>query len=186
MRKAAAVALLWLTLGLACRTAPPLPVYGEVPPFRLLAQSGTEFTRGELDGKVWVADFIFTNCGGPCPMMSSKMRRVQSAVARYPDVRLVSFTVDPAEDTPPVLAAYARRYHADPARWFFLTGAAADLNTLGFHAFKLQSVDGGLSHSTRFVLLDRKSRIRGYYNSSKEGAVENLVADIARLREEKP
>jgi protein SCO1 len=178
--------VLALAGGLAgCRREPPLPVYGEVPSFTLTAQSGEPFTRQTLDGNIWVADFFFTTCQGPCPMMSHKMRRVQDAVAAFPDVRLVSFSVDPARDTPVVLAGYARRCHAAPGRWFFLTGDATTLDRLGHDAFKLQNVDGSLNHSTRFVLLDRRSRIRGYYISGEDGAMDRLLADLRRLRKER-
>lgn len=167
-----------------CRDKPALPVYGEAPAFRLTAQDGREFHRSALDGNVWVADFIFTSCRGPCPLMSNRMRRVQSAVAGFPDVRLVSFTIDPETDTPPVLAEYAKRYRADPSRWFFLTGERETLDSLGRDHFKLQSMDGTLNHSTRFILLDRRSRIRGYYASEEEGAIDRLLVDLRRLRGE--
>jgi protein SCO1/2 len=68
-------------------------------------------------------DFRVTTCPGPCLRMSSQMRQVQTATANTPDVKLVSFTVDPAHDTPPVLAAYAKHFLAEPGRWYFLTGA---------------------------------------------------------------
>jgi protein SCO1/2 len=112
------------------------------------------------------------------------MRQVQTAVARWPDVRLVSFTVDPARDTPEALRAYATRYQADPARWFLLTGARDTLHQLNRDAFKLGNVDGSLDHSTRFVLIDRKSQVRGYYLTSEPEAIRHLIADIARLRKE--
>ena len=94
---------------------------------------------------------------------------------------LVSFTVDPAHDTPPVLAEYARHFKQDPARWFFLTGEMAALNDLGVHAFKLNSVDGSLSHSTRFVLVDRQRRIRGFYGSEEDAFMPKLLHDIRQL-----
>jgi len=84
-------------------------------------------------------------------MMSSQMRRVQ--LSTTPNISLVSFTVDPQHDTPPVLAAYAKHFTADPARWHFLTGEPRHLTDLGLNAFKLNSVDGSLTHSTRFVLV---------------------------------
>jgi protein SCO1/2 len=184
MRSTGLVPLVVAALAAACGTGSRLPEYGQVPEFQLVAQNGDTFGRGSLDGKVWVADFIFTTCPGPCPLMSTKMSRIQKAVAQYPDVRLVSFTVDPQHDTPPVLADYARRYQADPTRWLFLTGEPAALNELGLGAFHLQSVDGSMNHSTRFVLLDRRSRIRGYYETGGDGSLDKLLGDLARLRKE--
>ena len=166
----------------ACATRqPPLPVYGQIPGFDLTAETGQSFDRQSLDGKVWVADFIFTTCTGPCPRMSSLMRQVQQAAGAMPDVRLVSFTVDPERDTPAALAQYAARYHAQPQKWHFLTGPREALDHLTRDAFKLSNVDGSLVHSTRLVLLDRQSRIRGYYGTSDDNPVAQLVRDIKRV-----
>jgi protein SCO1/2 len=158
-----------------------LPVYGQVPEFQLISQTGQTFDRTQLDGKIWVADFIYTHCPGPCPRMSSQLQRVQTAVAEIPDVRLVSFSVDPDHDTPSVLAEYARRYRALPGRWFFLTGDRTTLDTLDRHAFMLGNLDGTMQHSTRFVLVDRRGRIRGYYGTSEDDPTSHLIADIRWL-----
>ena len=99
-------------------------------------------------------------------------------------MKLVSFTVDPAHDTPPVLAKYATHFKADPARWYFLTGEIERLNELGVNAFKLNNVDGSMSHSTRFVLVDRGMSIRGYYLSGDDSFPKNLLHDIRQLQSE--
>ena len=174
-----------LILTAACSAPNPLPILGQVPPFQLTDQTGQSFDSQSLDGHIWVADFIYTTCPGPCPMMSSQMRRVQISTAGTPDVALVSFTVDPEHDSPPVLAAYAKHFTADPARWHFLTGEPGRLNDLGLNAFKLNSVDGSLTHSTRFVLVDGARRIRGYYLSSDDGFMPSLLRDIRQLEREK-
>lgn len=177
--------LLTAVLLAACAGPKPLPVLGQVPQFQLTAQTGQPFDSQSLDGHIWVADFIYTTCPGPCPMMSSQMRHVQLSTAETPNVRLVSFTVDPGHDTPPVLAEYAKHFTADPARWHFLTGEPRRLTDLGLHAFKLNSVDGSLTHSTRFVLVDGARRIRGYYLSSDDGFMPHLLHDIRQLEREK-
>lgn len=170
----------------ACRrNAPGLPSYGLVPDFQLTDQNGRHFDSKVLKGKIWVADFIFTNCPGVCPRMTAQMHQVQGAVNKMPEVRLVSFTVDPDRDTPPVLAAYAKRHHADTARWYFLTGPLPALNDLGRNVFKLGNVDGSLNHSTRFVLVDAHSQIRGYYDSSEAGSIPKLVAGVHALARER-
>jgi protein SCO1 len=166
----------------ACVGPAPLPVFGHVPDFHLTDQAGQPFDSSVLNGRIWVADFIFTACTGPCPRMSALMRQVQSL---SPDARLVSFTVDPERDTPAVLAAYAQRFHAEPARWFFLTGDRPTLDTLARNAFKLGNVDGTMNHSTRFVLVDRQGRIRGYYGTSDESPVTAVARDIKQLVREK-
>jgi len=172
-------------LWFSCRRPEPLPVLGEIPDFTLTAQNGAEFRRRDLDGKVWIADFIFTNCTGPCPRMSGLMRKVQNSLAGRTDVRLVSFTVDPERDTPAVFSAYARRYQAREGVWYFLTGPEQTLNMLSFEAFKLGRVGGGnLDHSTHFVLVDRRGRIRGYYGTSEPNIIRRLLNDVRRLCEE--
>jgi protein SCO1/2 len=117
-------------------------------------------------------------------MMSHQMRGIQNSTNGTPQLKLVSFTVDPAHDTPPVLAKYAAHFKADPERWYFLTGEMARLNELGVGTFRLNSVDGSLSHSTRFVLVDGKRRIRGYYLSNDDGFPKKLLHDIRQLQSE--
>jgi protein SCO1/2 len=168
----------------SCAKPPTLPVFSEIPQFDLVAQSGQPFDSRSLDGHIWIADFIFTTCTNVCPLMSNHMRRVQQATAGTPEVKLVSFTVDPANDTPAVLAEYAQRYKADPARWTFLTGEIARLNDLGLNAFKLNPVDGKRDPSPRFVLIDRRRRIGGYYLSGDDGFPSNLLRDLRLLQKE--
>ena len=176
--------LLPLVLLAACIQPKPLDVFGQVAPFQLTDQAGRPFDSKSLAGHVWVADFIYTTCPGPCPMMSSQMHQVQERTAETPDVRLVSFTVDPAHDTPPVLAAYSKHFVADPARWSFLTGEAARLNEVSLNSFHLNGVDGSATHSTRFALVDRRMRIRGYYSSSEDDFMRQLLHDIRQLERE--
>lgn len=178
--------LLLLTLAAlaGCARVKPLPVYGRVSPFTLTSQTGASFSSRELDGRIWVADFFFTTCTGPCPRMSSEMHWVQKQVGDLAGVRLVSFTIDPEHDTPPALAAYAQRFRAEPGRWFFLTGPAQALERLNRYDFKLGDVDGAMVHSTRFVLVDRRGRIRGYYRTDEADGLKPLVSDIRRLARE--
>ncbi|HTT60489.1 MAG TPA: SCO family protein [Bryobacteraceae bacterium] len=176
--------VLWIPLA-GCHPEQPLPVYWQVPAFQLTAQSGQPFDSKSLDGNIWVADFIYTSCPGPCPRMSAQMRGVQSAIGSLPRVKLVSITVDPKNDTPAVLASYAAHYRAEPGRWFFLTGSQADLENLCRNGFKLGDVDGSMVHSTRFVLVDRHSRVRGFYDTTEDGAVPRLLHDIRTLAGEK-
>ena len=184
MIRAVPVLALALLLG-ACVKPHDLPVFGEVPGFQLIAQTGQPFDSKVLDGHVWVADFIYTTCTGPCPMMTTHMRQLQNSTAETPDVLLVSFTVDPVHDTPPVLAEYAAHFKQAPSRWYFLTGEIDKLNDLGVRGFKLNSVDGSLTHSTRFVLVDRQRRIRGFYLSAEDGFMPQLTHDVRQLEKER-
>ena len=169
-----------------CAEKPALPTYGMVPAFTLTDQTGAAFSSAAaLQNRVWVADFIFTNCPGPCPRMSSQMHQVQTALAGNDGARFVSFTVDPARDTPPVLAAYGAHFEAAPGKWFFLTGPVPALENLSRTVFKLGDVNGSLEHSTRFALVDRAAQIRGFYLSSEPDAIPNLIADAKRLLAER-
>ena len=172
----------WLVILLAgCAREKPLPVLGEIPAFELLNQQGQKFDRSALDGHVWIADFIFTNCESSCPRMSSKMHSIQGATRA--GVKLVSFTVDPERDTPQALEEYARKYSADNARWTLLTGDPATLDMLDHDAFKLGNLN--MDHSTRFVLIDKKGRVRGYYGLFDGDPVARLAKDAARLEAER-
>ena len=164
---------------------PPLPLLGALPGFALVDQSGQPFTHETLRGRPYVADFIFTTCGGLCPAMTARMAQLQS---RLPDsVALVSFTVDPAHDTPEVLARYAADFKAGP-RWHFATGPRDAVYGLATRGFMLAAMeipaeqrragdDGPFLHSSKFVLVDGAGGIRGYYDSEDRTALERLVED---------
>lgn len=168
-----------------CAAHANLPTYGSVPEFILTDQTGARFdSTPVLDGHVWVADFIFTNCPGPCPRMSAQMRQVQTALAPN-GVKMISLTIDPRRDSPATLKVYASRYAARPGVWFFLTGGVDTLQHLDRDVFKLGDIDGSLDHSTRFVLVDRKERVRGYYLTEEADAIQRIVADAKLLVKER-
>lgn len=164
--------------------------YGMVPSFQLINQNGQPFGSGQLAGKIWIADFIYTTCPGPCPMISSRMSELQKPLEKT-DVHLVSFSVDPDKDTPQALHGYAERLQADSGRWDFLTGAKSAIYKLSHDGFKLAVSDGsgeqGIPvHSTRIVLVDRHGQIRGYYDATEADAVTKLLADTNHLLREQP
>jgi protein SCO1 len=176
-----------LTLA-SCAKKPQLPELGQVPPFELTSADGKPFLSGALDGKVWVVDFFFTNCPGPCPRMSKQLAELQAQTAGFRNFRIVSITVDPSRDTPEALAAYARRYQADPERWFFLTGRKDLIGNLMSEAFYLGFADNLQEHSTKFVLVDGKRRVRGFYDSFDAPGhagenIKKLLSDIQELHE---
>jgi protein SCO1 len=167
-----------------------LPVYGSVPSFQLTNQDGQSFGSADLANKIWIADFIFTSCPGPCPMISSRMSELQKPLEKT-DVHLVSFSVDPDKDTPQVLRNYADRLHAQSGRWDFLTGKRSAIYDLSQKGFKLGVADGsdemGMPvHSTRIVLVDRHGQIRGYYDGLQADTVTKLLADANHLLREQP
>lgn len=170
-----------LTLLAACTSKSRLPSLGSIPPFAFRDANGQEFSSSQLSGKVWIADFFFTNCPGPCPRMSNQLSQLQAKFPEYKDLRVISITVDPARDTPEVLNAYAKRYHADPARWIFLTGRKDLIQNLMSEAFFLGHGEVLTEHSTRFVLVDRQMQIRGFYDSFDKDGIEKLSTDIKDL-----
>lgn len=164
--------------------------YGTLPAFQLVNQNGQPFGSAQLAGKIWIADFVYTTCPGPCPMISSRMSELQKPLEKT-DVHLVSFSVDPEKDTPQVLRGYAEKLHADPARWGFLTGPKSAIYKLSHDGFKLAISDGsgeqGIPvHSTRMVLVDRHGEIRGYYEATEADAITKLLADTNHLLREQP
>ena len=167
---------------------PELLEFGEVPEFTLIERSGRTFTRSDLEGQIWVADFIFTNCAGMCPMMTDKMKLLGRELPE--SVRMVSFTVDPDRDTPEVLARYAERHGAEGDRWVFLTGEKEELYTLSKEGFHLAVDDTmgtevePITHSTRFALIGPSGKIRGYYAGTESDSVARLVADVEALLDE--
>ena len=167
-----------------------ISAYGTVPGFQLTNQNGQPFGSAQLSGKIWIADFIYTTCPGPCPMISSRMSELQKPLQKT-DVHLVSFSVDPEKDTPEVLRGYADKLQAEPGRWDFLTGAKPAIYKLSHDGFKLAVSDGSDAqgipvHSTRIVLVDRHGQIRGYYDATEPEAVTKLLADTNHLLREQP
>jgi protein SCO1/2 len=169
----------------ACTKKAPEVKYGMAPDFNLTERSNRKVTRQDLAGKVWVANFIFTRCAGACPVMSSNMQKLQDQL--FEDIRLVSFSVDPYNDTPAVLTEYARRYGADPDRWLFLTGDPEGIQKLSVGGFKLalDPTSGTeaepITHSSRVVLVDRDANIRGYYGTDEAKDLDRLIKDANKL-----
>jgi protein SCO1 len=171
--------------GTAAAVPPPLFT---LPEFTLVERSGRPATLAALRGRPWIADFIFTRCGGACPAMTARMAALRTRLAGTP-VGFVSFSVDPVNDTPEVLARYASAAGAGPD-WWFVTGPMRDLHALSTAGFKLaamenppgaETADGPFLHSSKFVLVDGEGAIRGYYDSEDEAARRALEADARRL-----
>ncbi len=172
---------------------PPLPVLGAVPAFSLTERSGKTVTATDLAGRVWIADFIFTRCGGMCPglttTLAALLRRLDAA--GLPNTTAVSFTVDPTRDDPATLQRYAERFGADATRWLFLTGERDAVERLVRDGFRLSIAElppgerenspEPITHSDRFVLVDADLNIRGYYHATEADAVERLERDLVRL-----
>ena len=164
----------------------PLPVLGQLASFSLTDQDSKVFSDTDLRGHIAVVDFIFTRCQGQCPILSQTLVALQQALGSSRQLHLVSISIDPENDTPQALSAYAHRLKANRAYWHFLTGARADIKTLLVKGLKIGSEDDPNMHSTYFVLLDPQQRIRGYYDGLDRVAVKKLYRDVKQLGAETP
>jgi protein SCO1/2 len=167
------------------RQSPPkLDDLGTLPGFQLVDHTGAAFSDASLRGHVTIANFVFTRCETVCPTFSMKMRRVQDQTADVGDaIKLVSFSVDPAYDTPPRLAEYAARFQADPARWRFVTGDATAMRAVVTDALMIAMDQEGVSpsgvpnivHQEYFALIGPDLRIRGMYDADDAPRVETML-----------
>lgn len=168
-------------------SAGPLPVITQVPIFSFTERNGQTVTNADLLGRIWVVDFFFTSCTGPCPEMTLRMRSLQESVrSEHLPVTLVSVSIDPEYDRPGVLRRYADKYGADPDHWLFLTGEDQDhvheLVKSGFLiAVEKATETTPLIHGTYLLLIDPAGRIRGVYESLVPSSKRRLMADVRRL-----
>ena len=166
----------------------PVRIKHDVPAFALIDQNDKPVTLESLKGRPFIANFIFTHCAGPCPVMSAKMASLQKSVPA--DVKLVSFSVDPAQDRPAVLKEYAQRFNADEQRWHFLTVAnSTDTKEIYDLAERMllaaqpanEAERTPVIHSEKFILVDGEGVIRAYYNSGSDKQMEQLKTDAKDL-----
>jgi protein SCO1/2 len=168
-----------------------LSALGIVPDFTLTKQDKTPLSLKDMKGKIWVADLIFTNCEGTCPMLTQAMANLQqSLIKKNTGVELISFSVDPNNDTPDALTNYAKQFHADLRTWSFLTGPVSTIFRVAKDGFKL-TLDSAnadtkvpIVHSESFVLIDKQGVIRGYYDGTADDAQAKVLSDIGDLMRE--
>jgi protein SCO1/2 len=134
-------------------------------------------------------DFLFTSCSLTCPVVNKHMAEIQQLTTSQPDVRLLSLTVDPRDDTVDVLAAYGLKFGADTNRWLLLTGDKRGLHQLIATSFLNQDLDdpftympGNFSHTDRIAVVDAQGRVQAYFDGLGENVAAAVVAEIARLR----
>lgn len=180
--------LLLLALTLACKPKLDLPSLFPVPDAKLVDEQGRAVQLASMKGSVVVYDFIFTSCTATCPIMTNNMRALTPKIDKDAPVRFVSISVDPARDTPAVLASYAKRMRNDD-RWTFLTGTRDDIVNLSVKGFKLTAGDpmpGGepLLHSTKFAVADKNGVIRGYFDATDGNVPEEVAKAVEQLLDE--
>lgn len=175
---------------------PPLPVYYQVPEFTLTNEYNKPFGSKDLKGKFYIANFMFTSCPSSCPALMEKMDVIQKRIKGVgTKAAIVTFSVDPVNDTPDVLFKYARKRNSNPFIWNYLTGTKADLQKIIVDGFKVPMGDKeevskkledkditlmDIVHSEKVVLVDDKGQIRGYYSTDKVD-LDRLMIDMGLL-----
>ncbi len=165
--------------------------FGEVPEFSFIDQQGNPFTHADLNGTIWIANFVFTRCQAMCPLLTGKMAQLEQKLSSE-KVQFVSFSVEPEHDTPAVLSQYAAAHQAVSEKWFFLTteknetmwNFISNAFMLGTEPASAEDIASGaepVMHSSRFVLIDRAGKIRGYYDSEDPQQMEELIGDASEL-----
>lgn len=162
--------------------------------FEFINQIGDTIRKADVAGNIFVTDFFFTTCGGICPKMTTQLQRVQSEFVADPKFLILSHTVNPSKDSVSVMNNYANRFKADSKKWWFLTGAKADLYTMARKSYLIVPDEadpnyehGGESdfiHTENFVLIDPDGRIRGIYDGTNGGEVSELIRDVYDLKKE--
>jgi len=164
----------------------------ELVDFTLTDSSGRSVTRTDLNGKILVVDFLFTSCSLTCPVVNAQMAQIQQMTTNQTDVKLVSITVDPRDDTTAVLQKYGARFGADTNRWLFLTGQKESLYDLIGKSFLAQDLNdpfgympGNFAHTERIAVMDSNGHLRGYFDGLNQNTAVAVVDEIAKLRSEK-
>ncbi len=170
----------------------PLPVYNDIPQFTLTNQNGNVVTQDSLRGQIWLADVIFTSCPSQCLRMSAHMKELQAKLP--PDVKLVSITTDPTHDTPAKLKKYSGDF-SKADNWLFLTGDKRVINNVAVDGLKLaiqetpsderENPNDLFIHSTKFVLVDKLGRVRGYFDSDDPQSTSEILSAVKSLEREK-
>lgn len=196
-----------LLFALNRQDASPLPAYDRLPDsqpvamppdhprqlvaFSLRNQAGRQITRADLNGKFLVVSFLFTSCSLTCPIVSRQMTEIQRLTTNQPDVQLVSLTVDPEDDSAPVLARYGQQFGADTNRWLLLTGDEATVHHLIGTSFLSPDTNdvfsympGNFANIERIALVDPQGKVRAYFDGLNRDVAGAVVAEIARLRKQ--
>jgi protein SCO1 len=160
-----------------------------IAPFKLIDQRGDTVTNATFEGKIYVADFFFTTCPTICPKMTANLGEVAAHFKDDPRIMFLSHTVLPRVDSVPVMAAYGKKHGADPDRWKLVTGPKEHIYELARRSYFAVTTegDGGEAdfiHTENFILVDNKSRIRGFYDGTSKDDMVRLQKDVSTLLKE--
>jgi protein SCO1 len=165
------------------------PLDYPVNDFSAVTEENKPFDKKNLDGKIWVADFIFTNCADVCPPMTANMTKLQEMVKKedLKNVEFVSFSVDPTVDTPEKLTAYSKNFGLNTKNWTFLTGYTQEyIETYARETFKTlvkKPQEGDqVIHQTYFFLVGPDSKVKKIYDGFQEVPYDEMLKDIKALQ----
>jgi protein SCO1/2 len=156
--------------------------------FSLFNQTGHAVTRQDLEGKFVVVNFLFTSCSITCPYVDAQMDKIAQATVGRKDVRLFSITLDPVDDTVPVLASYSNQFNANPSQWWFVTGSETVVHNLVETSFlppdttgQFSYMPGNFAHVNRIVLVDKSGHILSYFDGLNQNAADAVLARMKKL-----
>ena len=168
-----------------------LTSFHKISSFSFINQDGQNITEKSFKDKIYVADFFFTSCPGICPKMTANMNILQEEFLKDDEVILLSHSVTPEKDSVAVLKRYAEAKGVVSNKWHLVTGSQQEIYKLGRKDYFVEEdlgtekdVDDFL-HTENFVLVDKNRHIRGIYNGLNKIAINQLIADIKMLKEEK-
>ena len=161
-----------------------IPIIKKVPNFNFTNQNGEFFSDNDLKGKITVLDFFFTNCPGPCPIMTYNMKSLYDDFSNSKEVQFVSITVDPKNDNIEVLKNYAKINGITDERWQLLTSDLSNIKSLKREGFMLFADELPQGHAIKFILIDDNQNIRKYFDGTDEASLTILKKDISNLVKE--
>ena len=161
-----------------------MPIIKKVPNFNFINQNGESFSDNHLKGKITVLDFFFTNCPGPCPIMTYNMKSLYDDFSKSKAVQFISITVDPKNDTVEVLKNYAKINGINDERWQLLTSDLNNIKSLKREGFMLFADELPQGHAIKFILIDDDQNIRKYFDGTDEASLAILKKDISNLVKE--
>ena len=162
-------------------------VYHTIPDFKTVNQYGDSIKSVNLDDNIYVADFFFTTCPSICPLMHRNMLKVYDAYKDMPDLKIISYTIDPKHDSVAVLKSYANKLGIEGSRWWLLQGKKEEIYQLStgyLVTFPIEDAKEKFIHDGYFILVDKQKRIRGQYDGTNPDQVQKLIDDIKILKAE--
>ncbi|HMK05107.1 MAG TPA: SCO family protein [Ferruginibacter sp.] len=162
-----------------------------IPAFSFTDQNGNTISEKDVTNKIYVADFFFTACPGICPKLAKNLKLVQDAFANDDEVLLLSHSVTPDKDIPAVLKRYARNYSVIDSKWHLLTGNKDSIYNIARRSYfadedlGMQRNSNDFLHTENMLLIDKHRRIRGVYKGTSAAEMDNIIADIKKLKAQK-